>query len=201
MTAASNNIPDAWKEVCLVSIYNGSSEIELAAITEDITAMDWGDKDIGGLSLLTGGRIVKWTPQADESITMKVYPVDAFVSGVTTAAGTAQLFHPQSTADSNQPIVVDNTRTRNKHKIVILTAETLPSSAGTVPTSGLSAQRIQVINAYMTKYAPSFDDKVWSAEISFKWTPFNKNGDANKREESTDGSADLPAITTATTSF
>jgi len=35
-----------------------------------------------------------------------------------------------------------------------------------------------------------------SAEMTFKWTPFQKDGTRNKIEESTIGTAQLPAVTT-----
>ena len=55
----------------------------------------------------------------------------------------------------------------------------------------------------MTRYVPSFDDKIKSAEVTFKWAPFDKSGSANKREESTQNSATgaLPAAITTATSF
>ena len=82
---------------------------------------------------------------------------------------------------------------------MILWAENLGADAMSIPSTG-NAYRIQIINAYMTSYKPSFDDKLKSAEVTFKWAPFDKSAAANKREESTQSSADDPlpsAITTA----
>lgn len=202
--AAAGTYPDAWKEVCLISILPGSGTFQcFATLTEDITAMDWGDKDIEGIATIKGGRIAKFTPQGDESITLKVYPITALhsESGVGTATGVAQWFNPPTSDDASMPIVVDNTLNRDKHGIVILWAETLPGSATTVPASSKTAYRIQIRNAYMTSYKPSFDDKTFSAEITLKWTPFDKDGGANKREESTDGSVDLATAMTTSTAF
>ncbi len=206
--AAAGTTPDAWKEVCLIGIIPESptGEIAFAGMTEDITAMDWGDKEIEGIPLVNGGRVVKFTPMGDESITLKVYPVDALVDSSGTAAGVSQLFHPQYSGgvfaeDTSIPVVVDNSRYRHKHGIIILWAETLPATAGALPAASKTAYRIQIINAYMTRYKPSFDDKTFSAEITFKWTPFAKDGTRNKREESTDGSAQLAAAITTATAF
>lgn len=197
MTTAAT-APDSYKEVCLIGIIDltGAAEVQWAAMTEDITAMDWGDKDIEGKPLVNGGRVVGWTPQSDESITMKMYPVTALKNGT----GVAQWMHPQSTADSTQPIVVDNTRRRDTHRIILTWANTLPATAGAATTADgtTTIYRIQIVNAYMTSYKPNFDDKHFSAEVTFKWAPFNKDGTANKREESCDGSAILPAAGTST---
>jgi len=198
MTAAGT-LPDAYKEVCRISIINNAgTAVAFDGFTEDITAMDWGEKDIEGMALVNGGRVVKFTPMSDESMTLKIYPTRADTA-VTNSV--AQLFHPQSTADSTQPIAVDNRYQRDPCGIVILWATTLPATAQTVPAGSVTAERIQIINAYPTKYTPSFDDKVKSAEITFKWAPFAKDATRNKREESTDGSEYLPAAITSATSY
>ena len=197
MTAAGTS-PDSWQEVCLIGIMvDGGSFVDFGGLTDDITGMDWGEKDIEGKPTLSGGRRVTFTPMTDESITLKIYPVDAMLTG----SGMIQHFHPQSTDDSTQPIVVDNTRTRKKHALVILWAETLPVSATTTPADSKTAYRIQIVNAYMTRYVPTYDGKVLMAEVTFKWAPFNSNGVANKREESTDGTQQLAAATTSATAL
>lgn len=198
MTAAGT-YPDSWKEVCKISIIDTDSNvIVFDGFTEDITAMDWGEKDIEGMALLNGGRIVKNTPMTDESITLKVYPVKADNA---TTDSMVQLFHPQSTPDTTQPILVDNVVDRKQVGLVILWATILPATATTIPGDSIPAYRIEVINAYVTKYTPSFDDKHLSAEITLKWTPLAKDATRNKREESTDGSAYLPTAITSPISF
>ena len=195
--------PEEWQEQALIGIIpEGDSEVAFAGITEDMTALDWGDKDIEGIPLINGGRLVKKIPMADESMTLKLYPVSAGVDAETTATGIAQLFHPQSTADATQPIAVDNTLTRKKFGIIILWSTALGATAGALPASGEAAMRLQIINAYMTSYKLNYDDKILSAEVTFKWTPFQQDASANKREESADGSAvQLPAAITTATSF
>jgi len=197
---ATGTDPDAWKERCRISIIPfGDSALAFDGFTEDITAMDWGDKDIEGIALVNGGRVVKYNPMGDESITLKVYPINAEMDVAN--EGVVQHFHEQSTDDTAQPIVVDNTINRKTFGIVILWSEKLPALATTLPDAAKTAIRIQIINAYMTSYKPSYDDKTFSAEVTFKWTPFQKDGTANKREESTDGSVQLAAAITTATSF
>jgi len=156
---------DSYKEVCLIGIIpEGDTEVAFGGITQDITGMDFGDKDITGEATVSGGRIINWTPQADETITMKLYPVTAGVDAETTATGVTQLFHPQSTADSTNPIAVDNTRLRKKFGIILLWSTALGATAGALPVAGVFAFRIQIINAYMTSWKPSFDDKSFMGE-------------------------------------
>jgi hypothetical protein len=192
-------LPDAWKETCKIAIIaSNASPIEFTGMTEDITAMDWTEKDIEGMQLVNGGRVVKYNAMTDESMTIKVYDTKADDAATNSAV---QYFHKQATADTTQPIAVDNVITRQKFGIVILWAETLPATATALPDTDKTAYRIQIINAYMTSYKPSFDDKLKSAEITFKWPPLAKDATANKREESTDGSVQLPAAITTSTSF
>jgi len=195
MTAVT---PDAWQELFLFSIQiKDGSEIQYAGMTEEVTGFDFGDKDIEGVALANGGRVVKHTPQADESVTVKVWPTDAKIG----TKGVVQLFHPQSTPDSTDPILVENTRNRNKHQIIFTWAENIEdlSTAGTATTADKAAYRITAKNAYMTSYKPGMDDKNLMAEMTFTWPPFDKDGNSNKKEESTTSTA-IPAATSFVTS-
>lgn len=195
--------PEVWDEFCSIGITEeGGSEKQFWALTEDITAMDWGEKDIEGIPLVNGGRVVKRTPLSDESITMKIWPVTAQNS----ATSMIQLMHPQGAYgaiadDVAQPIVVDNTNNRRKHKLVFLWTTKHPAAASSPPDATNPAYRVQIINAYMTKNTPSFDDKMKSAEVMFKWAPFNKAATNNKREESCDSTTQLATATTLVTSW
>jgi len=185
----------SWQEFCLIGIQEkGGTEVQFASITEDITAMDWGEKDIESSPLVNGGRIIKRRPMGDEGITFRIYPLDAGLDG----NGMIQFFHPQATDDTTQPIAVSNSHKRKLFRIVLLWSSQLPegpTEASTPPDSGEEAYRVQIFNAYMTSYKPSFDDKILSAEVTFKWAPFDKYGNPNKTEESTDGSVQLPDVT------
>jgi hypothetical protein len=195
----TSSVPDAWDEFCLIAVQEkGGSNIELQAYTEDITAFDWMEKDIATSPLVNGGRVVRRVPFGDpEGITMKVYPVSLKES----SGGVGQLFHPLigGTADSTEPIVVPNSLKRKQFRIVLLWSTQLPDdgtlSATAIPDSGEPSYRIQVFNAYMTQFKPSFDDKQMSAEVTFKWAPFQKDATRNKIEESTNGDTQLDAVT------
>ena len=197
MTAGT--LPEMWQELCLIGLIpEGGSEIQLAAATEDITAFEWMEKPMSGIQLVNGGHAAKYEKNTDESITMKVYPLKADDA---TTDSFVQLFHPQGTPDTTQPIMVANSLTRKKFGLILLWAETLPATAGAIPAEGKTAYRIQCVNAYMTSYKLDYSEKVLSAELTFKWTPFTKAAVANKREESTTGATQLPAAITSATGF
>jgi len=205
-------VPESWDERCLITVFRDGDEINgfnFHAYTEDITGLDFGDKDIEGVPLTSGGRIAKPIPMADETVTMKVYPTNTDLAD----GGFVQLFHPQGgvagTAASGgaddivEPFVVTNTTYRIKHMVAFLWSTNLPTLSATVlPQPGAPSYRIQVINAYMTSLKPNYDDKIKSAELSFKWVPFDRDGTGNKREESTTGAtAQLSAPTNSATSW
>ena len=75
--------PDSWTEFCRIGIKRerDSNEVQFAGITEDITALEIGEKDIEGVPLLNGGRAVRLTPMSDGTLTMKMYPVKAGLDG------------------------------------------------------------------------------------------------------------------------
>ena len=196
MTAA---VPDSWTELCLIGIKreSDSSEVQFAGVTEDISGMDFGEKEVEGKTLVNGGRVVQKTPMTDESITLKVYPVSADLDGT----GVMQHMHPQSSDDTTNPIAVLNSNLREKHRVVIVWSTTLPATAEAATTLGEPAYRITISNAYCTKVVPGFDDKIVSAEVTFKWTPFTKAAVANKLEESTDHTVALAEVSASPTSI
>ena len=170
---------EVWTELALIGIKgeDDSSEIQFAGIVEDITAFDYGEKDIEGVTLLNGGNVSKKVPMTDESITMKVVPV------TTARDGTGiQPFLAGTATTGATPCTVLNSTRRDRHRIVLVWAGTaLPTTAEGAVTG--EARRITISNAYCTKAAPSFDDKYLSGEIMFKWTPFKKDGTSNRKEE------------------
>ena len=193
---------NAWTEFCLIGVIpnDGAAEVQLAGCTEDITGIDFGDKDIEGMPLVNGGRVVKKKPQEDESITFKGYPIGVANDGT----GYGQFFSGTvlPTAD---PFIIFNDARRRTNRVTLTWREDLPAAFGTLAAgsavpAGTGAYRITAINAYCTHYKPSFDDKILSAEVTFKWAPFNKTGTPNRREESV-GTGGLGSGGTSTVAF
>lgn len=189
MTAAG--FDDSWCEFFLVGITKkGGSEVQFGGTISEITDFTWMEKDIEGIKNAKGGRIVKKMSTDIESITFKVYDVSADLDGT----GFIQLFQPQTSEDITDPIAIVNTNSRNRYQIVLTWATTLPATAGAASATDAASYRITIKNAYLTQYKPSFDDKIKSAEVTFKWVPLDKDASSNKTEESTDGSVALSAV-------
>ena len=193
-------IQEAWDELALISVLEqGGAETAFEGIVEDISAIDFGEKDIESLPMVSGGNVVRKIPMSQESITLTMIPIGAGFPTETTATGIMQLFHPGTNEsggsdDATVPITVPNTLFRRKYKLTILWSTTLPADAVTLPAAGDYAKRIEIFNAYLTTVNHSFDDKILKVEATFKWSPFQKDGTRNMIVESTDDTAQLSAV-------
>ncbi len=98
---------DAWMEECLIGMsVIGGEEVQFASIIET-SDFDIGEKDIEGVPLVNGGRLTKWIPEGDSTITFEAYPLE-------TGAGRGffDLLH------GNKVIVSGTTTTATPNKLV-----------------------------------------------------------------------------------
>ena len=199
MTAAA--VDDAWMEVCLIGIsIQAGSDIQFAALTETVD-FDIGEKDIEGIPLVNGGRVTKFTPEGDSSITFEAYPLEAGTDTGTTAKGFFDLMH---TVDSSVPIRITNDRNRDKYRVLVLwTNDPTPTTAQSVTTNTYSALRIGMADGHFTSVKPSFTDGTLKFTVTFKVAAFDKAAAGNVMMESCAGTTAgdiLPAIASYTSS-
>ena len=189
-------IPDQWDEVMLVGIQEiNGSEIAFGSLTDDITDISFMEKNIEGKNNVAGGVTTRKIPVTPiESITLKMTPITVGLMNETTGTGITQHMHPQSAADNTEPIDVPVTLNRSKYKLVFLWATTLPATASTLPAAGVYAKRWEIFNAYITNVNWDYGEKELTAEVTFKWTSFQKDATRNRIMSSTDDSAQLTAV-------
>lgn len=190
---------DAWMETCLIAIAKeGGSDVQFAGLTETVD-FDIGDKDVEGVALVNGGRVMKWNPQADTTITFEAYPLQVGTASGTTGTG---FFDLMSTADATQPIRLTNDHTRNKYRVLCLWTEDTTATTGQSATaSGSASMRLGFANVHFTSVKPSFTDGILKYTITGKCGAFDKSNSANLMMESCTGSTDvLPAIAAYTSS-
>ena len=194
-------VEDAWMETCLIAIsIAGGSDIQFAAITETVD-FDIGEKDIEGVALTNGGRMTKWTPEGDSSITFEAYPLEAGTQTGTSGKGFFDLMH---TVDSSVPLRITNDRNRDKYRVLVLwTNDTTVSTGQSVTTDTYSALRIGMADGHFTSVKPSFTDGVLKYTVTYKCAAFDKSGSGNVMIESCAGASGtdiLPAIASYTSS-
>jgi len=177
---------DTWSELAKVAIAAQSgSDVAFQSITETVE-IDIGEKGFDVIATLSGGRLVKFTPQEPTEITLEAYPVDAGTDSGTTGKG---FFDLLNSADTTQPILVSADRVRNKYRIAIMwTDSTAAGAESAVVTPTNQALRIAAADGYFTSVKPSFTDGVLKFTITYKVPPFDKDGTANVRIESVSGS-------------
>lgn len=197
--------PEAWQETALVSIaLQGGTDVQFATLIETVD-FDIGDKDVEGVALISGGRVMKWSPQADSTVTFEAYPIEVGTASGTTGKG---FFDLVNTVDSSYPLRVYNDHTRNKYRILFLqTNDTTVTTAQAVTTNTFQAQRIGMAEAYFTSVKPSFTDGIMKWTVTAKCGPFDKantgTAGSNIMMESCMGTSStdvLPAIAAYTTS-
>jgi hypothetical protein len=199
MTAAV--VDDAWMEACLIAISKvGGSDIQFAALTETVD-FDIGEKDIEGVALVNGGRVTKFSPEGDSSITFEAYPLQAGTDTGTTGKGFFDLMH---TVDSSVPIRITNDHNRDKYRVLVLwTNDPTPTTAQAATANTYSALRIGMAEGFFTSVKPSFTDGILKFTVTFKVAAFDKSAVGNVMMESCAGGSApdvLPAIAAYTTS-
>ena len=183
--------PDSFREVALVNVNDGTTDIDVATIIETID-IDQGDKDIEGMPNVKGGRIVKFTPEADTTITFEGYPIGVGDKDGTTATGLSNFFHGGT--DATPPFSVTNSRTRSEFTVTIMWTDGTATSATASVLSGNYAYRVNFAHCYFVSCKPEFTDTILKATFKFKCPAFTKVGVGNITEDEADGTASMPTI-------
>jgi len=197
-------IEDAWMETCLIEVqrYSDATAHSMAAITESVD-FDVGDKDIEGIPIVNGGRVTKWSPEGDSTLTFEAYPLEAgTIDTQTIGTGFSDMLHTQDLA---VPIRVINTRNRDKFRVLALwTNDSTATTAASATAADASALRIGLVNSYCTSVKWSFTDDILKCTAIFKCAAFDKAGLGNVLVESAAGASGsdlLPAIAAYATTY
>lgn len=188
---------DAWTETFLITIQKkGGSAIEFPAVvtTYDITG---GDKDFSQIANGIGGRIKKFEFQTPYEVTLEAYSLEAGTASGASGKGFADLL---ATVDASQPISISADHNRDLYMLAIAhTTSTSATSAVAVSADGDRISRDIFKNGHFVSYVSSMTDGIRKHTIKYKVTPFDKDGNSNITQDSSDGSdaAVVPAITYA----
>jgi len=186
---------DTWSELGLIAITQvGGSDIQFGTLTETID-LDMGEKDFDTIVTVAGGRLIKFTPETETTITLELYPLEAGTDTGTTGKGVYDLL--QST-DASQPVTITSTTSRTKIRLAVLwTDDPNMTDATAAPAGSHKAVRFVGADGYITSAKANFTGVLkWT--ITAKFPPFDKDGNANVKWESTDGTASLTALASYT---
>lgn len=201
----TNTQPDTWSEVADVTISAQSgTDIAFQSLTETVD-IDIGSKDFDIINILSGGRLVKFTPQEATTITLEAYPVEAGtinLSSATTGIGFFDLLNTPTTALTVNPVVVPNNHNRNKYRIAIMwTTNTSITASGQVVYPTDYALRVVAADGYFTSVKPSFTDGLLKFTVVYKTPAFDKSASANVKVESIGGTGTATLTLTALASY
>ena len=174
-------IPDAWSETAFVSIaIAGGNWQTFQTLTETID-IDMGEKGVEWVPDVAGGRVAKFMPQAETTITLEAYPIDAgtATTAATTGTGFYDLMYANTTTTAGKNSI-SNSRDRLKISIVLLwtTLGVTEATAALTGTTTDAALRMQFTEGYVTSIKPSFTDGLLKFSIEAKFPAFNKSGTA-----------------------
>jgi len=196
-------ILSAWTETCLVSIEpEGYGALLFQAMAETIDP-DFGEKGVEYIPILSGGRVTKYLPQEDTTITMELYPLEVGTAGwpAAGATGTATgVFDVMDGAvDTTQPLAVSMDHTRLPIRLSILwTNDTSATNAAGITASTKDAIRMSWADGFLTAVKPSYTDGILKMTVTCKFPAYNKNNTCCSFFESTTAAAgtSLTALTT-----
>ncbi len=187
--------PDAFTETFLITIQPKSgSAIEFPATitTYDITG---GDKDFTQIANGKGGRIKKFEFQTPYEVTLEAYSLEAGTDTGAVGKGFADLM---ATVDATQPVSITADHTRTLYLLAVAhTTSTSATSAVAVSVAGDRIERDIFKNGHFVSYVTSMTDGIRKHTIKYKVNAFDKSGNSNITQDSSDGSSGnvVPAIT------
>jgi hypothetical protein len=204
---ANGVVPDIWTEECLVSIATpGKGELLFEAKTESVD-IDLGEKPVEFVPILNGGRLTKFEPMEDSTITMECYFVGVG-SGTWPAAATSvdgdgmfDLFQAEYTTKPYTITLSSVTRTMVRITLLWTDQATVTGGAalGTVLTAS-TGLRMSFADGFITSIKPVMNaDDGLKFTIVAKFPAVDSSGNGCCRVYDCDSTAQLPALSAYTT--
>jgi hypothetical protein len=186
---------DSWSETALVTlnIQGVTGDFHMQCMTETID-IDWGEKGFESVATVCGGRITKFNPEEDTTITLEGYPLNAgFTEGSDISAdGVMNLLYGAVTGDEDS-MTLDSSRTRRKVRMVLRWTDATSANAEDLMVGTSQNLRMIFADGYVTSAKKAFTDGVLKVTLEAKFPPFDRSGAANFRIQSTDGTGATPA--------
>ena len=172
-------VPDAWSETALVAITPvGYGEILFETLSSSIDCDD-GEKPVEWIPNLKGGRITKFGPKEDTTLTLELYPIlthnTAWPAAATSA--TAEGVYDLLQGATTTTLTIDSVG-RAKVRCVIMWSDnlTLVNPTVAIPTT-TTADRVIYAEGYVTKvkreFSPSEPQKT---TVTLKFPATDKTG-------------------------
>ena len=196
---------DAWQRHALITVDDGTTAVNMHAITETID-IEVGEREYDKLDLLNLGQIAKHGPMGITTVTFEGYFQQAGTDGAGTATSFWDLFADKPDMDSADPMTNTIINTVTRYRVAILWTNDGAATAGTTAvTSGATyaGMRFMLADCTCVSCKESFTDGVLKATLVFKGTSFDKDAAGNVMFESvalaTESALDAPSAYVAGT--
>jgi len=207
MAINSTGDEDAWQRQALIEVTDGTSEMQLHALTETID-IDMGERELDKIDLLNLGQLPKHGSIGITTVTFEGYCQEA---GSDTAdastAGYFDMFASNPVVDASQPLDIDVSNTLTRYRVAILwTEDTGADEASDATATSKKAMRFVMAECFCTSCKTTMTDGIVKQTLMFKGIAFDKSASTNIKMESNDSSASggiptLGAYTAGTTKW
>ncbi len=200
MATTSYGDYDAWQRHALVSVDDGTTEVQIHALTSSIN-IEGGERDIDTIPLFNLGQVVKHGPAGMITVTLEGYSLGVGTAAAGTGTGVWDIFAEKPAMDASDPFtdtVITTTRTR--YQVAILwTNDATPTKGTSAVTSGNAYAGIRFVLAdcFCTAHTMDFTDGVLKYTLTFKGPAIDKAAAGNVKWESVLKAtvAQLPIVT------
>jgi len=197
----------SWQDRVLIGIKKkgGSSVKYFAGLTQEVDLPEI-TKDFESTPLMNGGRVRENSAEEDQEVTLTLYPIGVLTGdGTTRPEGVAEwILTDEETADARYAPSLD----RYDFGIALLWTNVLDSENSVSPVEADSeidtssdgatkaALRYVYENGQITVMSADFGDMVHTAEVTFKFAPYDETGSRNYFHESSQDTSttNLPAV-------
>lgn len=186
MAVSNTGSFDAWERNALITVDDGTTAVNMQAITETID-IDVGERDYDKIDLLNLGQIAKHGPMGICTVTFEGYNLQAGTAAAGTATGFWDFFADKPAMDASDPLTNTITNTVTRYRVAILWTNDGAATAGTTAvTSGATyaGKRFMIADCTCVSCKDSFTDGVLKTTLVFKGIAFDKAAAGNIKTES-----------------
>ncbi len=196
----ANIIPGTWTQVCLVTIWDGTTFMSLSAKLLPSELVNLGDRPVEYEPNLAGGRNDILNPEEDTVITFEGRFIGIGDTDSTTPSGLAAIFYDGT--DISAPFSVDNylaQAQRKSYNLWFLWSDdsTVAAATGAI-VSGANALRIRCVAARFISCKPNFSENKLKWTCMFRVPARTVSGAKTITAEEADGTASMAALGTLT---
>ncbi len=196
MAAGVSQLQDAsWQDRVLIGIQQQESGTVkyFAGLTQEVDLPDLS-RDVEGTPVMNGGRVRENSAEDDFEVTLTIYPIgvltdDSAADSASRPEGVGEWFlSSEDLSDTSEGSRFEPTLDRYDFDIALTwtNVEGVDADSEISTTDNVKAALRWVFkNGQITEFNQDFGDRVHTAEVTFKFTPYNELGEANYFYEST----------------